>query len=433
MNDAPIPVELTNFVPEVNTSNSMPTWRLDTDRDNGTVEINTNVWSKSLIAIIVGIFAFMSLIIGIGLYFISYFPEDTKITTMLYVLFPFCGYSAGLIISGIFVAVTMKNAALWKKRCRFRFDQNTNELYFSREDKRYSAHDYSSVVIGVTNGYNLRDLSQYQYLNKELPRQQITSSSRNSVDVPERVTELFFLIQRNDGTWTRHLVAYDQNTKAIERAAVQLQEMLNCRLATRNMSSRECAITQLPGVTAEFGNDALTSRSMGKNKVAYVVTTVLVLSGLGIICYGLYSTYYGKASLTWPTCTGTVTKSECRLSGGRRSSYMLEITYSYTVSEQEYTGNRYAFGNPSFSTYSDAKDIVDEYPVHSEVTVYYSPDHPEASVLMPGVRSAAWGYLIFGAVFATFPLVVLLLIRRAFQQLDFSAPCDRSEPIITLP
>ena len=434
MNDAPIPVELTNFVPEASTPINMPTWRLGTDYDKGTVEINTNVWSKSLIATIVCMFIFIALVVGIGLYCISHFSPG-KMDVLFYVFMPFCGFNATLIVSGILVFVTRKNAALWKNHCRFRFDQTMRELYFSREDKRYSVHDYSSVVIGITSGYNLRDLPQYQDPNKESSRQTVTRSRRRD-EMPERVTELFFLVQLNDGTWSRHLVAYDQNAKAIRRAAVQLQEMLDCRLASREMSKRECAVTQLPGAADEHGNRELMSRSKNKNKLAYTSLVVFFLAGFGMICYGLYCVHNGKASLSWPTCIGTVTKTEVKRNSGGRNlhpDFVPKITYSYSVSERQYTGDRHAFGTQSFSERGDAQKIVDEYPVNSEVTVYYSPNHPETSVLLPGVRPAAWMICIFGAVFSTIPFLFLLFMRRVPRELDFSAPNDRSEPIITLP
>ena len=178
---------------------------------------------------------------------------------------------------------------------------------------------------------------------------------------------------------------------------------------------------------------------MSKNKMAYVITTVLALAGFSIIGYGLYCVHYGHASLAWPTCTGTVTDSEVhrsRRSGGRSGgvdTFRPKITYSYTVAGQQYTGNRYAIGDPASSGIREAQKIVGEHPVGSEVTVYYSPSRPGTSVLVPGVQPLARNLCIFGAVFSAIPLVVLLMFWRMSRQLDFSEPGDRSEPVITWP
>jgi len=177
-------------------------------------------------------------------------------------------------------------------------------------------------------------------------------------------------------------------------------------------------------------NDKLTP-TKSKNKSEWVVNVVLAvffLAGCSIMCLGLYYFYYGKTSQTWPTCIGTVTKSEVgRYSGSRRGSksFIPDITYSYTVSEQQYTGDRYAFGNRSFSKRNDAQKIVDEYPINSKVTVYYSLNHPETSVLQPGVQSKAWYCCIIGAVVSAFSLLLLLPIPQVPREQD------RSEPIIT--
>jgi len=133
----------------------------------------------------------------------------------------------------------------------------------------------------------------------------------------------------------------------------------------------------------------------------------------------LYYISYGNASQTWPTCTGTVTKTEIiRRSGSGGSdgnsieTFLPKITYSYTISGRQCTRNRYAFGEQSFSNCSVAQKIVDKYPVNSEVAVYYSPNRPGTSVLLPGIQPLPKYFCIFGAAFSAIPLVVLLLIRR---------------------
>ncbi|MCL2347009.1 MAG: DUF3592 domain-containing protein [Planctomycetaceae bacterium] len=434
-----IPVELTDFVPEEYLPTMMPTWRFEPDPFRETVEIKNRVFSKNLVALLVGMFVFCSVLVGIICYFVSRHPIN-PLGGAIYLLIPLCTYTAMSVMGGIFIAVSMQNAALWKNKCRFRFDKNSGELFFSREDKRYAADDYDEVTVGVTHGYNIRDLPQYRKPDTGSSPPKFRFSSRSdSIEPPMRVTQLYLLVHGSDGNWTRHLVVYDQNTKAIQRAALQLQEMLQCRLVTREMSVRECAAMQLPGIAVKLEKDRLKSRL----KVVYVFTGIFTIVAFSIIAFGLYNIYYGNESLSWPTCTGTVVASEVIThpgdsGGGKHSSpsppsYTPEITYSYTVSGQQHTSRRYAYGNWSFSKYSEAQKIVNDYPPHSEVTVYYSPDNPKTSVLVPGVQSAAYGFCIFGGVFFLFTSVIFLIFWRSLRPLDFSAPREHSEPVITPP
>ena len=426
-----IPAELTNFTPEKVLPVGFLTWCLKEDRDNGRIEIRNRVFSPMYFFTVAGIAVFASIIIGIFYYFISQFPKLT-VPDPLFFAFIAISCVTAIFISGMLVYLIKQSLSIWPNDCRFWFNTTTNELFFARGNKRYSPNDYDTVVIGLTDGYNLRDLPMYQNLKTT----NSSSSDKNGFEVPQRFTELFFLLRQTDGTWVRHLVIYDQNTRAIRRAALKLQRMLNCRLATRTMSIQECGLTQIPDLATKSRNDEIKKRS--SVRIPLAIGSILIASGLGTSAIGLYYIHGGDTSSTWPSCPGTVLESKVvvhHYSGGgahgsSHTTYSPEITYSYTVSEKQYTGNRYSYGA---TANENAHKVVRNHPVGSEVKVFYSPSQPGRSVLTPGVQQSAYHICIFGLVFCTIPAIVTFLFWRASQQLRFTGPCKRSEPVITYP
>lgn len=245
MSNIPLPDELTEFIPEEFFGTGIPTWRLVIDPENDTAEIQNNVWSRMLIGTLIGMVVFMAVIVGIAYYFLAQLSDLPINPLFLYIAVPFCGYSGVAIFIAIMIYSVKRNAATWKDPCRFRYDRNLRELFFSREEKRYGRHDYRTVVIGITGGYNLRDVPQFDHLAPEDVRKRNQSRLRDAN--PTYASQFYFLVERNDGTWARHLVAYDENAKGIRRAAKKLADMLECRLVMRSMTYKECSATQLFG------------------------------------------------------------------------------------------------------------------------------------------------------------------------------------------
>lgn len=70
------------------------------------------------------------------------------------------------------------------------------------------------------------------------------------------------------------------------------------------------------------------------------------------------------------------------------------MLYDYSVHGQVYQGYRPFFcGGPSKRV---ARNIVAKYPEGSTVSIYYHPDKPGLSVLIPGVNRFTWLTLLAG-------------------------------------
>ena len=80
--------------------------------------------------------------------------------------------------------------------------------------------------------------------------------------------------------------------------------------------------------------------------------------------------------------------------------FKILVEYSYTVSNQEYIGNRRNFSDSTLINGREAANkIAESLPVDGIVNVYYSPNNPEQSVLDPSFQSGSVGLCLFGLVF----------------------------------
>ena len=101
--------------------------------------------------------------------------------------------------------------------------------------------------------------------------------------------------------------------------------------------------------------------------------------------------YYATATLSWYSCTGTVVRTEVEKIGKRHSWYRPSVSYDYIVDGHQYTGHKYRWGGFVLSK-EVVNEIIAEYPVGGIVNVYYSPNSPQQSVLVPG---RSWGNYVF--------------------------------------
>ena len=131
---------------------------------------------------------------------------------------------------------------------------------------------------------------------------------------------------------------------------------------------------------------------------------------------------------SWPKVEGTVVESgvaevESYDSQSHRRSqsasimYRPEVVFQYTVDGKSYTSNTvYHMSTSQLSTRKgDSLEVTSQYPVGTVVQVYYDANHPQVSVLEPGVRDVQY-------VFVLGPLILMLIglhvfINRGLRQL----------------
>ena len=102
---------------------------------------------------------------------------------------------------------------------------------------------------------------------------------------------------------------------------------------------------------------------------------------VGFVVYSFW--HAADAQLRFRPATGTVLESRVTTSSGSDSTtYGFGIRYRYTVGNQSFEGDRYAFGSGKASDgHGRASQLVREHPVGSKLTVYYDPAKPQQSVI----------------------------------------------------
>ncbi len=153
-------------------------------------------------------------------------------------------------------------------------------------------------------------------------------------------------------------------------------------------------------------------------KIIKVMILILVIIG-SIFVFSGYHTY--KEALkteNWPSVTGTIIETRVIRNNIRYStSYSPYIKYSYVVENKQYINTVIYSGNMSLTgSYETIKDFIDEYPNNSQVMVYYNPNSPQDSVLIPGATAGHFAMIGTGIfVFAiSIVLAFILIIMTIF-------------------
>lgn len=158
------------------------------------------------------------------------------------------------------------------------------------------------------------------------------------------------------------------------------------------------------------------------NKVLYLILAIVGI-GLGIGGYllafvlGTPLLNEGKASETWPSTTGVVIESKLssrRVTGGGKNAgshtrYFPAVKYTYELDGTEFTGDRLRIGGQEGGE-AEMRSILDQYPLGSEVAVFYSPDAPQQSVLRTGVFGGTYVALVFGIIMLVVGALILLFV-----------------------
>jgi hypothetical protein len=143
----------------------------------------------------------------------------------------------------------------------------------------------------------------------------------------------------------------------------------------------------------------------------WVFTLVIAL----IMSLSVEEIVSGWSSAKWPTVEGTITTSSVETHAGIGNKgifYHPQIVYSYIVDGKQLTSNRVAFGATNTNDPSDAQRIVDKYPKGKTVTVSYDSDENQESLLEPGLRIGAWGYILLGTPFLLIGIAMIKVFPK---------------------
>lgn len=133
-------------------------------------------------------------------------------------------------------------------------------------------------------------------------------------------------------------------------------------------------------------------------------SVLLLLAALGLLTLAGVQTFRSVQAVTWPSATGTVTRTwldSSGGSGGRKRIWTPHVAYTYRVDGQTYQGERLSFATRGSSDQREQQRAINRYRVGAPVRVRYAPTDPAVSVLDTGLRGVPWVTWIVGLIVLT--------------------------------
>jgi hypothetical protein len=155
--------------------------------------------------------------------------------------------------------MTVQNSKYWKGHLRFRYDPQSGELFFPRENVSYSLKDCSKIVLGCVRGVDKRGWTRVSknfggvYYKVGGWHSEGGLSLRTTENTP--TTQIFILVLDKNDKWQRHDISYDvgswQNSESGSKQFIQLVDRLQPFLSfdqfVKDYSQDECYEQQNKG------------------------------------------------------------------------------------------------------------------------------------------------------------------------------------------
>ena len=147
---------------------------------------------------------------------------------------------------------------------------------------------------------------------------------------------------------------------------------------------------------------------------------VFLTIGVTVLVFALRQRNRVAASKAWPSTQGRVISTQVAtkqrdISDSNsntpvwRTDYIPEVTYEYAVGNASFRSHQIAFGSRVYGNGPAAQQVLQKYPVHGVVTVYYDPMQPGTAVLEQNAAGGAMIMLVTGGCFTLIGAVALLL------------------------
>lgn len=127
--------------------------------------------------------------------------------------------------------------------------------------------------------------------------------------------------------------------------------------------------------------------------------SIFVVLGIAASSFSVWSSRYAYQSESWPQVLGRIVEASCQITTGKPSTSTRHVKYEYEVNSRKYVNDREHFG-----LRSSTRGCMAGYVADQPVTIFYKPDDPGDSVLVPGLNRYSLLGFIIGIVFAAFGL-----------------------------
>ena len=138
--------------------------------------------------------------------------------------------------------------------------------------------------------------------------------------------------------------------------------------------------------------------------------------GIFIMITGIRNRKKAEESTSWPSVQGTITNAWVETQvhkdddGSKTISHFPRWEYEFAVSGMTYTSQKIRFGITGRSdSESDARERLKQYPLNSEVWVFYNPSNPEEAVLVTGTQGTMT-LVTLGGVLALIMFFIIVVL-----------------------
>jgi hypothetical protein len=136
--------------------------------------------------------------------------------------------------------------------------------------------------------------------------------------------------------------------------------------------------------------------------------------GIFIMLAGIRNRKKAEESTSWPSVQGRITNAWVETQehededGSKTITHFPRWEYEFAVSGMTYTSQNISFGGTRGSNReSEAREGLKQYPLNSEVQVFYNPSNPEEAALVPGTQGTM-AQVIFGGGLALIMFIIIL-------------------------
>ena len=136
--------------------------------------------------------------------------------------------------------------------------------------------------------------------------------------------------------------------------------------------------------------------------------------GILIMIHGIRNRKKAEESTSWPSVQGTITRAWIEVQehrdddGDRTIRHYPRWEYEFVVSGMTYTGQNIDFsGTQSSMSESKAREELEQYPLNSEVQVFYNPSDPGEAALEPGLEGTMT-LIIYGGGLAGLMVIIVV-------------------------
>ena len=150
--------------------------------------------------------------------------------------------------------------------------------------------------------------------------------------------------------------------------------------------------------------------------IILLVGSCFILVGIGLSAFLVLKISKALSSTKWPSVIGQLDSADLKLvvyrgrdggSADEASALVVDFSYKYSVEGRDYDGKRVTYSDAINKTVGSLKRLQERYLGKNQIQVYYDPNQPGESVLIPGINIFNFTPLITSCLFILVGIFVI--------------------------